>query len=166
MKEVEIKILEIDKEQVIAKLEELGAIKMFEGTVCNDFFGNDSGKKIRLRKMGEDNILTYKEWIDEPGVKSQNEYEIKFDDYENIIHILQGIGFSLYGKSSKTRISYSLGNMHFDIDKLDGIPWFVEVESDNSSDVQKGVELLGFDFDNACLLTERGLKERYGIKIN
>lgn len=163
MKEVEVKILEIDKDEVISKLENLWAKKVFEWDVFNDFFENGNSKKIRLRQMWSENIMTYKEKIDESWVKSQHEYEIKFDNYENIISILKWIWFIHYWKSSKTRISYSLWNIHFDIDKLDWIPWFVEVESDNSDDVKKWVEILWFDFENVCLLTERWLKERYWI---
>ena len=131
MKEIEVKILEIDKDSLVRKLESLGAIKIFEGGVDAEFFTNREGKKVRLRKMGNENILTYKERIEMPEAKYNNEYEISFDHYENLVSILRGIGFEKSGEKSKKRLSYRIGSIIYDFDKYEDIPWFVEVESES-----------------------------------
>lgn len=70
MLEKEIKILEINKEEIVEKLLELGAEKSFEGFVHDIYydFPDDApkdkmaanGRMFRLRQKGEDHIYTIK----------------------------------------------------------------------------------------------------------
>jgi len=108
MKELEVKILEIDKKSTITKLEKLGAVKTFDDKIVAEFFLNQEKKKIRLRKKWDKNILTYKIKNIAQNINSNTEYEITFDNYENMVSILTNIWFEKYGSSKKHRISYTL----------------------------------------------------------
>jgi adenylate cyclase class IV len=91
------------------------------------------------------------------------EYEVKIDDYETFENMLVALWFTKYWHSSKQRIAYELGNIVFDFDKYDGIPWFVEVESNNEQDLVKWVELLWYSMKDTHTFTESQVKKHYGI---
>ncbi len=166
MKELEVKILEIDKEIIISKLQSLGATKTFEGQIIADFFINDEWKKIRLRKKDNRNIITYKIKQHNESINQNIEYETNFDNHENMIEILKNIGFRKYWNSSKYRISYSLWKINFDLDKYENIPRLVEIEAQNMNDVKKWVKILWYNMDKTSTLTEWKLKEFYNKNCN
>lgn len=129
MKELEVKILEIDKDLLISKLQELWAILVNDSQIDADFYINSQWQKIRLRKCWVKNILTYKEKIQNDNVLENQEYEVNFDNYSNMENILNSIWFHKYWNSSKHRIEYKLWEITFDLDKLEGIPRLVEIEA-------------------------------------
>jgi adenylate cyclase class IV len=51
MFEKEIKILEVNKEELIKKLEELGAIKTFEDTVCDTYYDYANAKMEDKKRL-------------------------------------------------------------------------------------------------------------------
>ena len=161
--ECEVKILEVDTESIKNRLHSLGVREIFNGHIVADFFRNSNGKKIRLRKMAGNNVLTYKIAYSTNTVLQNEEIEVVFDNYEGMVQVLLASGFELYGHSQKERVSYLYQNIHFDIDTMAGIPTFLEVEAINVEDVKRGVELLGYTMDQTCTLTERTLKEHYGL---
>ncbi len=161
--EVEVKILEIDQAKVTATLQSVGASVVFEGEILADFFRNDLGVKLRLRQMGDKNILTYKVAHLHPDALQNTEIEVVCDNYEGMKQILLAAGFVHYGHSEKYRVSYQYQDIHFDIDTMVGIPPFVEVEAATLASVKKGVELLGYTMDQTSKLTERELKEYYQL---
>ncbi|MDD2908392.1 MAG: CYTH domain-containing protein [Candidatus Gracilibacteria bacterium] len=163
MHEIEVKILEIDKDFIIQKLESMGAKLTFCGEIENEFYQNNDGKRIRLRKMGGKNIMTLKTKIENENMKASNEYEVEFLEYETFKIILENVGFKFSIKTNKQRISYHLGEIAFDIDDFPGIPTFIEVEAQTTKNVIKGVELLGYTMDDTKTFGERELKEYYNL---
>ncbi len=161
--EIEVKILEIDVEKITAKLIELGAVKVFDGAIYADFFKNKDGQKLRLRKMDGANILTFKKVISSSKIMQNEEIEISFDDYEGMKQLLNELGFSQYGTSEKRRITYKLGETLFEIDTLPKIPTFLEIEASSTEELRKAVELMGYTMEQTSTLTERTIKEHYGV---
>ena len=92
MLEKEIKILEIDKDVIVAQLLELGAEKTFEGFVHDIYydFPDDApknkmeanGRMFRLRQKGEEHIYTIKNKRKKikkaEGVVAKDEHELLF----------------------------------------------------------------------------------------
>ena len=161
--EFEVKVLEIDEERVKIKLKSLGAVEIFNGHIAANFFKNAEGLKLRLRRMDDKNVLTYKVRQTHEAIMHNEEEEVVFDNYEGMKQILLASGFKQYGHSEKTRVSYEYQGIHFDIDTMPGIPTFLEVEASNVDDVKRGVELIGYTMAQTNTLTERKLKEHYGI---
>ncbi|MDP5039090.1 MAG: class IV adenylate cyclase [Candidatus Gracilibacteria bacterium] len=164
MQEIEVKILEINKDKLIEKLVNLGAEKVFDSEIYAEFYHSLNGEKIRLRKTNIGNFMTLKVKKNLDGVKSNREYETNFGDYETFVNILLISGFQKFGISKKYRVSYKLGNIIFDFDSIENIPDFVEVESDNIKDVEKGVELLGYSMKDTSTFGEKELKAHYNIE--
>lgn len=163
MQEIEVKILEINKEEIIAKLEKLWAKEVFEWKIENEFFENGENKRIRLRKMWGKNYITFKIKSENSIAKSNYELETEFLDYETMVGILENIWFNKYWNSNKKRISYHLWNIAFDFDDFPGIPSFVEIEATNNEDVIRWVELLWYTMKDTKTFWERELKKYYNI---
>lgn len=163
MNEIEVKILEINKEELISKLENLWAIKTFEWDIENEFYENSDWKRIRLRKIWWKNIMTFKVKQESENMKSNMEYEVEFVEYETFKIILENIWFKFYAKTYKKRISYHLWDITFDIDDFPGIPTFVEVEAQNEQDVKKWIELLWYKMEDTQTFWERELKKYYNL---
>lgn len=161
--EIEVKILEIDVAAVLAKLEHLGAVKIFDHEISSDFFRNQDDMKLRIRSMDDKNILTYKKRKLSKEVLHNEEIEVIVDDAISLQQIILAAGFVHYGHSEKHRLSYQYQDIRFDIDTMIGIPTFLEVEGDTIEAVRMGVTILGYTMDQTCTLTERKLKEHYNL---
>ena len=150
MKEIEVKILEIDVEEIEKKLKKLGAEKVFKGEVVSIYFDFEDkllekeGKILRLRQKGNSVILTYKELISQDEAKIMDEYELAVDDFESTKRIFERIGlFPLY-EFNKHRTTYKLNDTHFEIDKYPDIPAFLEIEAPDLDTINEIVSKLGF----------------------
>ena len=79
-KEIEERVLEIDIDKMISKLESLGAIKVgewYQKRYVYDFNPVDPSKWIRLRTNGEKTTLTIKNLKDKNIIGGTEELEIE-----------------------------------------------------------------------------------------
>lgn len=154
MKEIEAKILSIDRERCEKILRSLDANKTFEGEIQTTFY-DYSDKSIehaknllRLRKVGEKTYLTCKKYIKNKNAKIRKEYEIEVSDYKTTDIILQFLKLSPTIMVKKLRTSYALNNVHFEFDthleKYGYIPVFLEIEAKSLTALYKSAQLLGF----------------------
>ena len=87
MKEIEVKILDIDRKEVEKKLVSLGARKIFDGILearyydFQDYHLKKSGVSLRLRKENKRVVLTLKKKVPDANLKVRDEYEIEMLDY-------------------------------------------------------------------------------------
>ena len=172
MKEIEVKILEIDEEKVIKRLEELGAEKTFDGEISDlmfDFPGNTLRKNkcsCRLRsKNKKEFLLTFKNKLSKEAVKITEETEVVVENYENMKKILLSLGLSVFREHSNQRKTYVLDETKFEIDQKQGIPVFLEIESKDTTSLKKSIELLGYGIDDAKPWTWSDLKRHYGFEV-
>ena len=151
MKEIEVKIFNINKKELEKKLISLGAKKIFEKELDALLFeskGKKLNKTIRLRKEGKKVFFTTKSHVKSKRTKIREEYEIEVSDFEETKKILESLNFSPKLRLVKIRTSYKLGNTHFEFDKYKGkhnfIPEFLEIESPSEEKIYKYAKLLGF----------------------
>ena len=179
MKEIEVKILEINLAETVRKIEEAGGTKTYEGEVLTTYY--DSGKELdrkgqvlRLRRKDGRTEITFKEKISQSEIsqrdfKSMNEIETTVGDYQTMDTILQAIGYKPYRKLNKRRTSYSIidirGNVHFDIDTYTGFPTFLEIEAESEVVVRDWVLRLGHTMKDAKPWTTSDVFKHYGKKM-
>jgi adenylate cyclase, class 2 len=154
MKEVEAKILEVNKNQVEASLVSLGAKKIFDGKIETFFFDFKDGiiikakNLLRLRKEENKIELTFKKLNVTKAAKVAEEYSVEVSDLETMKKILAFLGLSETEIMRKHRVNYTLDHARFDMDKYEGkysyIPEFLEIETENAESIHKYSELLGF----------------------
>jgi adenylate cyclase, class 2 len=170
MKEIEVKVLEINKEKVLQKLKELKAEFVGEWDIDSIIFDDEnnslSKKKnlLRLRKKGK-NYLTFKGKEKDGFAREAEEIEIEVSDFEKMKLILSKIGFTNSINSEKHRTTYKLKNSLIEIDEIKGIPTFLEVESPNEKEIKEIIELFGFENDKIKNWNGFKLLEYYGVKI-
>jgi adenylate cyclase class 2 len=154
MREAEIKILDIRKAEVEAKLRFLGAEKVFDGKIHALYYDDAAGSirkrkgALRLRREGKKAVLTYKGHVGNAGAKVREENEVRVSNFDQARSILEALGFSVWLEMEKRRISYKLREAHFELDKYSGeygyIPEFLEIEGPDVKTVHNLALLLGF----------------------
>jgi len=178
MLEKEIKILEIDKDVIVAQLLELGAEKTFEGFVHDIYydFPDDApknkmeanGRMFRLRQKGEEHIYTIKNKRKKikkaEGVVAKDEHETPISNIESFAKVLEKYGMSKIREKKKHRVSYALDGMEFDFDIYEGIPEFLEIEGPDGDTIQQWVVKLGLEKYEQMLGGSRKIFKHYGIE--
>ena len=167
MKEIEVKILEINVEEIEKKIKKMEAEKVFEGQVVSVYFDfsdkllEKEGKILRLRQKGGKVILTYKELISQDEAKIMDEYELTVSDFESMKRIFEGIGLLTLYEFNKHRITYKLNQTHFEIDKYPAIPAFLEIEAPDLDTINEIVSELGFSKEEVNSYSIRDVLKYY-----
>lgn len=150
--ETEIKILEIDVDDVIERLETLEAERVFDDVMRAVYFDTDGsldarGVVLRARSEGEQAVISVKARIEDATYKRMHEYEFagRFDD---AIAALQLLGFEPKHRQEKHRTSYRFESVRIDIDRYLGddsiIPPFLEIEGEPDA-IEQAIRRLGLD---------------------
>lgn len=171
MKEIEVKILEIDRGIISEKLVNLGAKKVFDGDIQTVFFDFKDGSIVkaknvlRLRKEKDKAELTFKRVSFSQAAKEAEEYNVEVESIEKMEKILENLGLHQTEDTLKHRISYKIGDVRFDIDqylgKYDFIPEFMEIEAENADVIQKYAQLLGFKHEDCLSWSTNDLIQHY-----
>jgi len=154
LREIEVKILEINKNELEKKLLSLGAKKVFDDIIEAHFFDfkDKSIKKarssFRLRKYGCKAVITFKKFVPAKNVKARDEFEVEVSHFDTAKRIIDCLGLQEWGYLKKKRTSYSLPGVRFEFDKYLGrlsfVPGFIEIEAKNSKILYRYAKLLGF----------------------
>ena len=181
MLEKEIKILDIDVQEVIAKLEGFGAEKTFEWFVHDVYYdfptdGDEKNKMhakkkmFRVRKKWEEHIYTIKnkqeEVSEEEWVVAKDEHETPITDVESFSKVLERYGMEKIREKKKHRVSYALWVMEFDFDLYEWIPELLEIEWPSGEVIQNWVETLGLWKYEQLLWWSKKLFKKYGVKYS
>ncbi len=168
MNEIEVKILEIDAEGIIQKLEAWGAKKIFDGEIVASYFDFDSrelfkqDKLLRLRRKGEKCELTFKKTLSLEKARIMDEFEVTLDDYGGTKKILFELGLKEYKRLAKHRLSYLFEGAHFEIDRYPEIPAYLEIEAPNLEKLEELVRKLGFSMSDTKPWSVKNVLEHYG----
>lgn len=167
--EIEVKFCLLHPEDLISKLEEVGANliqpRTYEHNLRFDTLKLDltrNHKVLRLRKDHRTR-LTFK-GPDEKlqRISRRNEIEFGVDNFESAKKLLEALGYKVNVIYNKYRITYTLDTVIITIDEM---PYghFAEVEGSKSEDIQKAAEKLGLAWntrlaESYLLLFERAKK--------
>ena len=172
-KEIEAKFLEINKDDLIAKLIKLGARDLGEDLVKEIIFYDKEFKMrrdkqfVRLRQMRGQNYVTYKDHGDETVIDRIEEIGFAASDFDKARQFLQAVGLVAFRQQEKRRHMLLLDNATVDIDTWPNIPTYVEIESDAEDKVKKAALDLGFDWSKATFKSARSIIEQdYKIPVS
>ncbi len=168
--EIEVKILQIDVEETMRKIEKFGGVKTYEGEVITTYYDSRNkldkqGRVLRLRRKDGKTEVTFKEKISDEQFKSMNEFETTVGDFKTMDTILRGIGFKPCRELTKRRTSYSIGEIHFDIDTYNEFPTFLEIEAKTGNLVEEWVKKLGYTMNDAKPWTTSDVFRHYGKEM-
>lgn len=169
MTEYELRVLEIDQDEMVKRLEKLGAKKIgefYQKRYVYDLNPPQKGKWIRLRTNGNETTLTYKNIIDNV-INGTKEIEIIVDSFEKTNEFLEHIGFFHRNYQENYRIRYLLDNVEIDIDSWPMIPSYMEIEGCSEEDVLRIKDKLMVEEKNVTFFNCDDIyKDKYGIDIS
>ena len=103
---------------------------------------DERGATLRLRKIGDFTVLTYKEKVkSEDGAKQRLEYETSVADVEAMEKIIERLGYKLTAVYEKRRKYWHLGNVEVVLDELP-FGHLIEIEG-TLEESEKAESLLG-----------------------
>ena len=160
MREIEIKVLGIERKQIEEKLISFGAEKVFDDTIHALYYDTADRRlrhnrlTLRLRREGKRSVLALKADIEDDSAKVREEKEVEVSDFDTMREILGSLGLSVWLEMEKHRTSYKLTDLHFELDKYSGayayIPEFLEIEGTDMETIHKYAGMLGFTIED-CL---------------
>ena len=155
MKEIEVKVLEINRAECEKTLLKLGAKKIFDDEVLTIFFDFTDGRifkrkdVLRLRQEGQKAELTYKKVTFSATSKTADEYSVEVSDINIAQKILENIGLFMVESMHKHRISYNLEEVRF------------EIEARNPESIYKYAQLLGIKNEDCLPWSTKDLIDKY-----
>jgi len=164
--EYEIRFLNIDKDNIIETLEQVGAKfigNWLQKRYVYDFKPKLENKWIRLRTNGKISTLTIKE-ITDYKIDGTKEIEITVDDFETTNKILEELGYYARSIQENKRIRYILDDVEIDIDTWPGVNTFVEFEGTNEESIKKVLEKLKMNFEDSTTMDIQSIYLSLGYK--
>lgn len=160
-REIEVKVLNIDVDEIQKILIEKGAEKISSEYQTNYTYTPKDGElkngylRIRERIVDgkkEPTEITFKESApSKKDVRVNNEYTTEISSATNMGKILEELGLVEQYKGEKERISYSYKGQRFDIDIWDRSVYpepYMEIEFTNVDLMDEIIEDLGLDKEN------------------
>jgi len=135
-----------EHDQVVAKLAELGAKftkEVFEENYLHrGGLIDERGAVLRLRKIGDYTILTYKEKLkNDDDIKHKVEFETVVGDVDAMENIIGKLGYKLSAIYEKRRKIWHFGDVEVMFDELP-FGLYLEIEG-TIEDIAKSEKLLG-----------------------
>jgi adenylate cyclase class 2 len=174
-KEIEVKILNIDLDEMEKRLIAIGAKLISKEHQINTIFDSkdryiedklNSYLRIRETKnLLKDEVkvnLTLKKNISKDGARKNIEITTQIENKESMINILKDLRYDLIEEGYKDRISYIYENIRFDLDRWDKATYpypYMEIEVEEEKDLEKAIDLLKIDKKNISTKSIVDLKE-------
>lgn len=167
--EYEVRVLDINKEEIQEKLKKLNAVlveDVFQKRYVYDFKPAIPSKWIRLRTNGNKSTLTIKN-IESSKIDGTKEIEIEVSDFDTTNEILRELGYNHRGIQENKRIKYDLNGVEVDIDTWPKIPTYLEIEGTSEAEVYNTLELLGIPKEKSTSLDVQSIyREIYSIDLD
>jgi len=147
MKEIEAKILDIDKEAIVEKLESIDAKKTYDANMTNHIYRKEGFPGLFRIREQEDKVLTTLKTKTEDSsetTKVLDEREKEVTSKEEGEEQAKKLGFTHDLTLAKHRTEYKIGDLYFAIDEYDDIPVFLEIEAPTEEYVVAWAENLGY----------------------
>jgi len=163
LKELEVKILNIDIENIRKKATELNCVKVKEENQINNLF--DFKTKDLLKQQGyaririvqdllHDSIkyyMTTKKILSQDKFKIMDENEVEISDAIEGEKIFKALGLELIQSIKKYRESYKYKNtlIEIDVNEKSFCPFpYIEIESINEEELEEVVKKLGYTMND------------------
>ncbi len=161
MREREVKVLNIDKEEIEKKLIGMGAALVKDENQINYRFDTEDGflkktyngyLRIRITKnnlLGETkSTMTFKRSIKRDSLRVNEEIDTDLSDWESASKIIELMGYKRKRPGYKHRRSYMYENIMFEIDTWDEKTYskpYLEIEVTSDEELEKAINLLSLD---------------------
>lgn len=179
-KELEVKVLNIDKDEIEEKLKAIGARLIKKEYQINTIFDSDNRKikkehngYLRLRETRDliniktEFMFTLKKNIENNHNLRENvEIETLVEDKDALFQILDHLDLKIEHQGTKERTSYIYDKIRFDIDTWDKETYpnpYLEIEVQHKEDLDKAIALLELDENNVTTKSIGQLRMELGL---
>lgn len=170
-KENEIKVLDINIEDLTKKLEKIGAKKVYDDvrTIIaldteNKYFLNEKDKLIRVTDEGSIKVSMH---VNQSRPEIKETIKFKTSRLKETMDFFQEMGLNPISKVEAPRISYELGKIDFDIDKFPAIPHFLEIDieyiKEEGYTVGSLLKTLGLENNKVVVMGTEDIHKLYNI---
>ncbi|MBI2175506.1 MAG: CYTH domain-containing protein [Parcubacteria group bacterium] len=184
MKEIELKVLGIDRQALRARLRKIGARRVFGPVPVREiYFEPDKSMRgarryssFRLRAVGKHYELTVKvgrKNVKQPHrgrpaqkiqkFKVRDEYEVRVLDFARALELVRALGYRVFREREKTREEYRHQGVKIEIDEYTGMPPYMELESTREHSLLRVLGALGYNREQATTATATELLARHGL---
>jgi len=168
LKEIETRIIDIDVQEMRKKLLDINAVKVKQENQINNIY-DFSDKRLlnnkgyaRIRTVRDEltnstiHYITTKKLISQEKYKVMDEHESEIKDEAAARGIFEALGLVLIQSIKKYRESYRYKNtlIEIDINEKAFCPFpYIEIESENESEILEVVKLLGYNLEDTTSKT-------------
>lgn len=163
--EYEVRILEINHDEIVKKLESIGAefrFNVLQQRYVYDLVPKQENKWIRLRTDGTKTTLTIKN-LESQTIDGTKELELIVDDFSKTNDFLEELGFKSHGFQQNKRTQYILDGVEIDLDRWPLIPEYMEIEGNTEEEVYNTLDKLGISKDKVVTLDVSSIYTYYGF---
>ncbi len=153
--EYEAMFMNINKEEIISKLKEIGAELVKPETLMKrktywlpkELEEKDGYFRVRDEDAGK--ITMTLKLSEGTGIESDREAEIEVKDFEQACNLVENLGMKQKAFQETKREIWELDGVEIMIDTWPFIPTYIEVEGKSEEEVKEVSEKLGFDWGDA-----------------
>ncbi|MDB5177243.1 MAG: uncharacterized protein JWN75_911 [Candidatus Saccharibacteria bacterium] len=154
--EIEVKFLDINFDDVRAKLQELGAhleqpMRLMRRSLIEMPHHEAVKGFVRIRDEGDKVTMTYKQRDDEFDLHGTKEIEVEVSDFDDTVKLLDAAGWPPITYQETKRETWKLGEAEIVLDEWPWIPPYIEIEAPNEEIVRRTAENLGFIWSDAVV---------------
>lgn len=154
--EIEVKFLNVNHDEVRAKLQALGAVCEQPMRTMRRAIIDYPDRRlqtiedgfVRVRDEGDKTTLTYKTHK-KLEVGGAQEIETVVNDYQTIVELLKAIGLCMQSEQVTKRETWKLDNVEVVLDEWPWLKPYIEVEADSEAAIRRVSNDLGFDWSQA-----------------
>lgn len=163
-KELEVKVLDVDINEIENKLKDLNATLVKKELQVNTLIDSydtpirtytDGYLRIRESKDLVHNTstttMTFKKNVKNKNIRENIEYNVGIEDRDSMLEILKILGYKNIKIGYKERVSYSLNEARVEIDIWDKETYphpYIEIEAENQEKLYEIIELLDISKEN------------------
>ena len=165
--EIEAQFLDINKEAIRKKLNDIGAkLEKPEVLMRRTVFYTGEHSFARVRDEGDKIVMTYKNVSDDHSILGTKEVNVIVNDYNDAILFLQGCGLKIKAKQDTKREIWTFGKVEICIDTWPWIPTFIEIEGPSEKEVWDTAKKLGYTKQQAKYgSVDTTYQHYYGIDV-
>ncbi len=170
-KEHEIKILDVNVEELIKKLESIGAKKVYDDVrtitaldTKDRHFLNVEDKLIRVTEEEKIKVTMH---VNQSKPEEKAGIKFKTSRLKETMDFFHQLGLNPICKVKAPRISYELGKIDFDIDKFPKIPPFLEIDieylEEEGYTVESLLKVLGLENNKMVVMGTEDIHKLYNV---
>lgn len=152
--EIEVKFLDVNHDELRAKLRELGAVceqtmrDMRRAIFATPEMDEQRNAYIRVRDEGDKVTVTYKHFA-ELSLTGAAELETTVGDFDAMVGIMRATGMRQCAYQESRRETWYLGDTEVVLDEWPWLKPYIEIEGETEKGVRSTAKSLGFDWNDA-----------------